>query len=84
MQHLLYPFLSIDKMPASKFHLFHCTEDKSVNIHSHSEKFIEAMRAAGHSVTYDIVEGRGHCALTLPMKKLYAEYIVNAIEEAQK
>ena len=75
------PLHLVDKMPKSKYHIFHCMEDKAVNIHSHSEKFIDAMRAAGHSVTYDTVPDRGHCALTLQMKKLYAEYIVKAIEE---
>ncbi len=75
------PLHLADKMPAAKYHIFHCTADNAVNIDSHSEKFVASMRALGHSITFDKVQGRGHCALTLKMKKLYAEYIVNAIEE---
>ena len=74
------PLHLVERMPKVTYNLIHCEEDKAVNIHSHSEKFVEAMRLAGHNVTFDRVPGRGHCDLTLPMKKLYAEYIVKAIE----
>ena len=73
--------VKFDKMPDAKYHIFHCAEDKAVNIDKHSAKFVVAMRKANKSVTYNIVAGRGHCALTLPIKKLYAQYIVDAILE---
>lgn len=73
------PLHLVDKMPNAEYHIFHCTEDKAVNIDKHSARFVSAMLAAGKSVTYDTVTGRGHCALTLPMKKLYSQYIVQAI-----
>lgn len=76
------PLHLVDKMPDAKYHIFHCMEDKAVNIDSHSAKFVAAMREAGKTVTYDTVPGRGHCALTLPMKKRYAQYIVDAILHA--
>ncbi len=76
------PLHLVDKMPDVKYHVFHCTEDKAVNVDSHSRKFVAAMQAAGKNVTFDTVEGRGHCALTLPAKLLYTKYIVDAIENA--
>lgn len=76
------PLHLVDKMPDAQYYIFHCTEDKAVNIDSHSRKFVAAMLAAGKRVTFDTVEGRGHCNLTLEMKMRYAEYIVNAILNA--
>ncbi len=76
------PLHLVDKMPDVKYHVFHCTEDKAVNIDSHSRKFVAAMQAAGKDITFDTVPDRGHCALPLAMKQLYAKYIVDAIENA--
>lgn len=76
------PLHLVDKMPDVQYRVFHCTEDKAVNIDSHSRKFVAAMQAAGKDITLDVVEGRGHCALPLAMKQLYARYIVDAIENA--
>ena len=75
------PLHLVDKMPYVKYHIFHCGEDKAVNIEKHSEKFVLEMRKRGHDLTYDIVEGRGHCKLTLKMQRKYAEYIVNNFKE---
>ena len=73
------PLHLADKLPKIPYYLFHCSEDKSVNINMHSEKLIAAMKAAGHDVTYHIVEGRGHCALTDEAKALFAEYVCKHI-----
>lgn len=58
------PLHLIDEMPKIDYHIFHCDEDMDVNIHSHSDVFVEAMKKAGHSITYTIVEGQPHCVLT--------------------
>ncbi len=67
-------------MPKIKYHIFHCTEDTQVNIEIHSKKFVEEMRAHGHSITFDAVEGRKHCDLSLEKKRLFANYILEVIE----
>ena len=73
------PLHLVEKMPDVPYYIFHCTEDKAVNIHSHSEKFVAAMRDAGRTVTYITVEGRGHCALPLREKQQYAQFILDSI-----
>lgn len=72
--HLIY------KMPKVKYHIFHCDEDTAVNIDAHSKKFIAELEKRQFDFTFDVVEGRGHCDLTLEMQRKFAEYIVNAIE----
>ena len=76
------PIHLIDRMPRVKYHIFHCGNDMSVNLHRHSEPFMEQMRRQGHDITFDLVPDRGHCDLTYQMKKRYADYIVDAIESA--
>lgn len=67
-------------MPPVKYTIFHCDEDKAVNIHSHSEKFVEAMKKS-HDIEYIVVPGRGHCDLG-EMKAAYDQTIENAILNA--
>ena len=67
-------------MPKVKYHIFHCTEDKSVNKAAHSDRLVAEFKEKGLSVTYDIQEGRGHCKLSLEMQRKYAEYIEKAIK----
>ena len=76
----LSPLHLADKMPKIVYRIFHCEKDTAVNIHSHSEKFVEAMLAAGHDITIQRVPGRGHCDLTLDAKKKYAECILEAVK----
>lgn len=76
------PLHLIDKMPRIRYHIFHCTEDKSVNKAAHSDKLIDALKEKNHTVTYDIQEGRGHCKLSLDMQRKYAEYIEKEIMSA--
>ena len=45
-----------------KYTIFHCGADMAVNIHSHSEKFVEKMKEE-HEIEYIVVPGRGHCDL---------------------
>lgn len=70
-----------EKMPRIPYHIFHCDADLSVNKQMHSDRFVEKMRETGHTVTYDVAEGRGHCKLTLPLKRLMAQYALEAIKE---
>ncbi|MBO5109141.1 MAG: prolyl oligopeptidase family serine peptidase [Clostridia bacterium] len=67
------------EMPKVSYHLFHCDADTAVNIHSHSEKFVEAMRAAGQSITFDIAPGREHCDLTEELTAKYKQYCAEAV-----
>lgn len=70
------PLHLVDTMPRVPYHIFHCEEDKSVNIDLHSAKFVAAMRAAGHDVTYDTVPEAGHCKLSPEMAEKFDEFIV--------
>jgi len=56
------PMHLIDCMPDVKYTVFHCDADMAVNIHRHSEKFVEEMKKA-HDIEYIVVHGRGHCDL---------------------
>lgn len=56
------PLHLADGMPKVKYTIFHCDADKSVNIHSHSEKFVAEMKKE-HDIEYIVVPGRGHCDL---------------------
>ena len=74
------PLHLVEKMPKIKYHIFHCDEDRAVNIDAHSNKFVSALKEKNYDVTLDIIEGRGHCDLTLEMKRKFAEYVIAAIE----
>ena len=54
----------VEKMPDIPYVLFHCTADLAVNIESHSERFVDAMRQNGKNIEFIKVDGRGHCDLT--------------------
>ena len=77
----LSPLHLADRMPDADYHIFHCTEDRVVPKALHSDKLVPALRASGRRVTYDVVEGRGHCSLTLAAKEKYAAYILAAFPE---
>ena len=75
------PLHIIDKMPRVKYRIFHCGADKLVNIDAHSKKFVAALFERGYDVTLDVVEGRGHCDLSLDAKIKFAKYITDSIEK---
>lgn len=52
------------EMPDVKYYIFHCDKDKSVNLASHSQKFVAAMKDCGKGVELEIIPDRGHCKLT--------------------
>lgn len=74
------PLHLIDKMPKIRYHIFHCNEDKAVNIDAHSEKFVAEMKIRNYDLTYDVVAGRGHCELTLEMKRKFDEYVIKSFD----
>ena len=75
------PVHLIDKMPRIEYHIFHCLSDNAVFPSKHSDIFVKEMQNKGHTVTYDTIPNRGHCDIGYHAKKLYAQYIVNAIEK---
>ena len=74
------PFHLAEKMPKVPYHIFHCDADRSVNIERHSNRFVAKMREVGHSVSYDVIPGRGHCDLPPEMVEQFRQYSVKAIE----
>lgn len=69
----------VDKMPReSKYYIFHCEEDKSVNKQKHTDRFVQKMKE-NHDVLYYAVPGRGHCDLTDEMKVKYDQHIISSI-----
>ena len=73
------PLHLVAEMPKIPYHIFHCDGDTAVNIHQHSERFVNAMREAGHTVTFDIAPGREHCDLTEELHAKYKQYCVDAV-----
>ena len=74
----LSPLHLMDRMPRIPYHIFHCDEDKAVNIEHHSDVLVKEMEKRGFAVTYDVVGGRGHCSLTYGMRMKYVGYILEA------
>lgn len=73
------PLHLVNKMPInSKYYIFHCEEDKSVNKQKHSDRFVEKMNEL-HTISYYAVPHRGHCDLTEEMWKLYNDCIVKSM-----
>lgn len=75
------PIHLAEKMPKVPYYIFHCDEDKSVNLHKHSEAFINEMKKYDYNITFNIVPGRGHCDLPYNMKKLFAQYAIDEINK---
>ena len=74
------PLHLVDVMPKIKYVNFHCTCDTAVNIDSHSRKFVDKMRKAGHNVEFIEVEGCTHCALPPNVLAQFYDKVINAIE----
>lgn len=71
------PLHLTDKMPDAHYYIFHCEQDRAVNIDAHSKKLVQALKKS-RRVTFHTVENRGHCALTPEMSALYDEYIIRS------
>lgn len=70
------------QLPRIQYHLFHCGKDVSVDIHKHTEPFYAKMKELGHDITFDFVPDRKHCDLSYSAKLKYAQYALDAIEQA--
>ena len=55
------PLHQARKMPKIPYTIIHGDADQAVNKALHSDRFVAAMRAAGHDVTYIEVPGMPHC-----------------------
>ena len=72
------PLHLVSDMPDIPYVIFHCGQDSAVNIHSHSEKFVAAMRQS-HRVDYHVAPGRDHCDLDEASLALYRKVAEDAI-----
>jgi len=69
------PFSIVEKMPKIPYYIVHGTEDTAVNIKIHSDPFVKKMRSYGHDITYDVVEGMGHCNISSDNEERYYDFI---------
>lgn len=51
-----------------------------VNIDAHSKKLVAEFEQRKYDFTFDVVTSRGHCDLTLEMKRKFSDYVIHAIE----
>jgi len=58
------PFHQVARMPKVPYFIAHSTKDAAVAKGLHSDRFVAAMRAAGHRVEYVASEGTPHAKLT--------------------
>lgn len=72
------PLHLTDRMPNIPYKIFHCLDDKAVDVARHSDAFVAAMKKAGRDVTYHTVPACGHCDIGYEMKKLFAKYVLAA------
>lgn len=73
------PLHLVEKMPNISYTVFHCTNDKSVNLEQHSARFVEAMRES-HQITFNTVPLRGHCDLSAEARVDYNQAILAALK----
>lgn len=69
------------EMPDTEYTLFHGDADTAVNIHKHSERFVEAMKETGHRITYYVDPNRNHNDLTPEMNALLRKTVLDAINK---
>ena len=71
------PLHLVEKMPNIPYDIFHCEEDKSVNLEKHSERFVEEMKKE-HRISLKTIPLRGHCDLSAEMRVEYKQTILKA------
>lgn len=76
------PLHLAESMPDIDYYIFHCEEDRAVNLEKHSGHFMEKMKH--RRLTFHSVPGRGHCDLTNEMQALWEEYIVRSVDKYAK
>ena len=65
------PFHIVKRMPDISYFIVHSSADAAVNKQKHSDRFVEAMRAAGRKVEYVTSEGTAHYQLTPEARRLF-------------
>lgn len=78
------PVRLAERLPRIPYSVFHCEEDRAVNLAAHSEKFVAAMEAAGRDITFTRIPGRGHCDLSPDGYRAYRAAIMNALNVQQQ
>ena len=73
------PLHLVEKMPNINYTIFHCANDKAVNLEKHSKRFAEAMKVA-HTVQLTIVPLRDHCDLSAEARVDYKQAILREFE----
>ena len=63
------------EMPKIKYAIFHCDEDKAVDIYAHSEQLAAIMW--DYDLTYHVIKNRGHCDLGEEGYDLYYKTIID-------
>jgi len=76
---LYSPYHLVDEMPNIEYTIFHCENDKAVNIDKHSIKFIEKMKI-NHNIKLIKVPLRGHCDLSPMFLLEYKNTILNYLK----
>jgi dipeptidyl aminopeptidase/acylaminoacyl peptidase len=74
------PLHLASQMPKIKYLIFHCDDDRAVNIDSHSRRFVEAMMALNHDISFVVVPDKGHCNIGDENYKKFMEFCINTIE----
>lgn len=77
----LSPLHLAERMPKVPYYLFHCSEDKMVNIDRHSKVFAARMEELGHRVVTDYTCGVVHCNLTEAAQKKWKEICIDEINK---
>lgn len=68
----------VDTLPRIFYSVYHCEEDRAVNLEKHSGKFVRAMTERGLNVKFTTVPGRGHGDLSPEAWEAYRQDIVAA------
>ena len=69
------PIHLVDKMPDINYTIFHCDNDKAVNITKHSERFVNAMKL-NRKIDFIVVPFRSHGDLSAEARVDYKNSIL--------
>ena len=69
------PIHLVNQLPKIPYTIFHCEEDRAVNLEKHSLRFVEAMQGI-HEITLKKVPLRGHVDLSAEMRVEYQKTIL--------
>jgi len=72
------PLHLVEKMPKIPYTVFHCEQDKAVNLEKHSGRFVAEMKKA-HQITLRTIPLCGHCDLSAEMAAEYNRTILRAL-----